>query len=162
MPIASRSTAPSAPATPRSQRSWPKVKTHTHILDWHTATAHSSDSSTVVECQRASVIKEGCCFSHMPLQVQQLVFQMQLSVPVSVFYCPLCEINACSYFCSSSKDRPRFQGFPGWEKPQTATFIHPGVLPDQTHPKGPEVPAAAEGALLSHWSWQWGTLPSGW
>lgn len=110
MPIASRSTAPSVPATPKSPKSWRKVKP-----------GRKPENEAVFQL---------CVVSKTQLSRLYLLF-------VSCFF-------------SSSKNRLRFQGLLGREKPQAAAFIHSGVVPDQTHPESSEVPSAAEGALLPH------------
>lgn len=60
----------------------------------------------------------------------------------------------------SSEDRRGLQGVPGRAQPQTAAFVHAGVVPDQTHPESAEIPSSAERTALAHRPRQRGALPS--
>lgn len=59
-------------------------------------------------------------------------------------------ITTCCVCVLSSEDRRGLQGISGRAQPQTAAFVHAGVVPDQTHPESAEIPSAAERAALAH------------
>lgn len=123
MPIASRSTVPSAPATPRSQRSWLKVKPCTHWLASSYEPPHTPDSYMVVYCFLASVAadrwgtsvaQEACCFIYIPcctegeLQLVSAQWGMNLSRQrVWSHSWEVFEITVefCSYYYSRYLDR---------------------------------------------------------
>lgn len=72
------------------------------------------------------------------------------------------ELDWMFFVGHSSQNWPWFQSLPGWAQPQAAALLHPGVIPNQTHPESAEISPFAEGALLAHRPRQWGALPPGW
>lgn len=136
--IDSRSTVRFVPATLKFPRSWQKVKKTKQF---------SSVLSTIADLRRFLRWHTVALLWFIALYSLFVVFAVQL------------KNTSCSTIFS--QNWPRVQSFPGWEKPQTAAFIHSGVLPNQTHPESAEIPASAPRAPLSHWQRQWRTLPPG-